>query len=265
MVSGPYIRDSLKVQLRVLHALLMREVITRFGRHNFGVLWLIGEPMLYTVGVATLWQMSGIHAGTPIPIAAFAVTGYSSVLMWRNAANRCSSSIQYNKPLLYHRNVRVLDVFVTRITLELAGATCSFLILSLLFIFLGWIPRPIDLGEVVFGWIMMAWLASGIALTIGAGTAFSEVVERLWHPTAYLLFPLSGAAFMVNWIPPDLRRYVLLVPMVHGTEIMREGWFGNVVPTHYDVGYMGTWCLLLTFAGLYLQWEASRRIEMCSA
>ena len=82
------LRQSLMIQVRVLHALLMRELITRFGRQNLGVLWLIVEPMLLTLGVATLWTVSGMHHGSAIPIVAFAVTGYSSVLMWRNSATR---------------------------------------------------------------------------------------------------------------------------------------------------------------------------------
>lgn len=240
----------------------MREVITRFGRHNLGALWLMCEPMLYTVGIATLWSFSGLQGSSSIPIVAFAVTGYSTVLMWRNAASRCTDALEQNKQLLFHRNVRAIDVFLTRIAIELGGATCSFVMLSVFLMFIGWLPPPVDLGEVVFGWLMMAWLATGIALSIGAGTAFSNVVERLWHPAAYLLFPLSGAAFMVDWIPADLRKYVLLVPMVHGTEMIREGWFGNVVRTYYSVRYMAAWSLLLSLLGMYLQWEAGRRVEI---
>ena len=52
---GTTFLNSLAIQGRVIHALLMREVITRFGRHNVGVLWLVGEPMLFTLGVAALW------------------------------------------------------------------------------------------------------------------------------------------------------------------------------------------------------------------
>src|SRR5713226_4637310 len=104
---------SLAIQSRVLHALLMRELITRYGRDNLGVLWLVGEPMIFTLGVATLWSAAGLSHGTAIPIVAFAVTGYSSVLMWRNAASYCSHGVESNKPLLYHRNVQVIDVLLT--------------------------------------------------------------------------------------------------------------------------------------------------------
>jgi ABC-type polysaccharide/polyol phosphate export permease len=256
------LRRSFTVQLRVLHALLMREVITRFGRENLGVLWLAAEPMLFTIGVATLWTASGLHRGSPIPIVAFAVTGYSAVLMWRNSATRCSSAIAQNKPLLFHRNVQIIDVLLTRSILEIGGATSSFIVLSSLFMFVGWMPPPDNLLEVIVGWIMLAWFGTSLALIIGAATAFSEAVERLWHPTSYLLFPLSGAAFMVDWMPRNLQKFVLLLPMVHGTEILREGWFGNAVATHYDLGYMSACCLVLTLLGMHLQWEASRRVEM---
>src|ERR1700728_473394 len=114
----------LVIQWRVLHALMLRELITRFGRENLGVLWLVGEPMMFTLGVAGLWTAAGLsHGGTGIPIVAFAVTGYSSVLMWRNSASHCSDGIESNKSLLFHRSVLVIDVLLTRIALEIAGAS----------------------------------------------------------------------------------------------------------------------------------------------
>jgi ABC-type polysaccharide/polyol phosphate export permease len=136
------------------------------------------------------------------------------------------------------------------------------MLLASIFMFIGWMPPPIDLLRVISGWLMLAWFGASLALLIGAGTAFSHVVERLWHPAAYLLFPLSGAAFMVEWMPHSARPFLLILPMVHGTEMVREGWFGNVVVTHYDAAYMAFCCLILSLAGLYLQWEAGRRVEM---
>src|ERR1700730_1733558 len=257
LTNQPSLLRSLVIQRHVLHALMMREIITRFGRENLVVLWLVAEPMLFTLGVTTLCTAAGLHRGSPIPIVAFAVTGYSSVLMWRNSANRSGAAIAQNKQLLFHRNVRVLDVLLTRIALEVGGATGSFIVLSSLFTFVGWMPLPEDLLKVLCGWLMLAWFGASLALVVGAGTAYSEIVERLWHPAASLLFPLSGAAFMVDWMPVNAQKVLLLLPMVHGVEMLREGYFGSVVPTHYDVGYMASCCLVLSLAGLYLVREAS--------
>jgi capsular polysaccharide transport system permease protein len=252
---------SLAIQRRVMHALMMREVITRFGRDNLGVLWLIGEPMIFTLGVTALWTFGGMNHGSSLPIAAFAITGYSSVLMWRNSVGRSVGALQVNFNLLYHRNVQVLDVFLTRILLEMAGATMSFIVLSAIFIAVGMIEAPIDLLQVIFGWLMLAWFGISLSLLVGAGTTYSELVEKFWHPTSYLLFPLSGAAFMVDWLPKSAQDVVLLLPMVHGVEIIREGYFGNVVRTHYDIGYMAMCCLVLTFLGLFLVRDAGKRVQ----
>src|ERR1700735_1168806 len=99
--STPALLRCLQVQRRVLYALLMREIITRFGRENLGVLWLGAPPMLFTLGGPTVWSAAGLHHGSPIPIVAFAVTGYSSVLMWRNSTSRAGSAVAGKKSLLF--------------------------------------------------------------------------------------------------------------------------------------------------------------------
>ena len=252
---------SLRIQWRVIRALLMREVITRFGRENLGVLWLIAEPATFTLGVAALWSAAGLNHGSSLPIVSFAITGYSSVLMWRNTASKCNSAILQNFNLLYHRNVQVVDVFVTRILLEVAGTTASFALLSMFFIAVDVISPPVDLLMVIFGWLMMAWFGASLGLLLGSATTYSELVDRIWHPTSYLLFPLSGAAFMVEWLPARGQDVVLMLPMVHGVEMIREGFFGDKVRTHYDVAYMALFCLVLTLLGLLLARDAERRVE----
>ena len=260
-LASPSFLGSLRIQGRVIHALMMRELITRFGRENIGVLWLFGEPMIFTLAVSALWHAAGLHNGNSIPIEAFAITGYSSVLMWRNTASRCNSALNQNANLLYHRNVRVLDVFLTRILLEAAGATASFILLSVIFIYTERITVPVDMLKVVGGWLMLAWFGAGLGLTLGTATAYSELVDRFWHPVSYVLFPLSGATFMVEWMPTKVQGLILVLPMVHGVEFMREGYFGNVVRTHHDLVYMAMVNLGLTFTGLALMRGATRHME----
>jgi capsular polysaccharide transport system permease protein len=261
MYSLISLRRAFAIQGRVVWALLMREVITRFGRQNIGVLWLLGEPMLFTIGVTALWTIAKMQLNSPLPIVAFAVTGYSSVLMWRNTVSHCSHGIQQNLNLLYHRPVLVIDVFLARITLEVVGATGSFIILSLIFISMGLMNLPSDLLIVLCGWLMLAWFGLALALVVGAGTSYSELISRLWQPISYLLFPLSGAAFMVEWLPDQIRQVVLVLPMVHGVEMLREGFFGGIVRAHYDLGYFAACNAALTLLGMALLCDASRRVE----
>lgn len=244
------IRQSAAIQGRVIYALLMREVLTRYGRHNIGFLWLFAEPMLFTTGVTILWTLAKAAHGSSIPIVAFALTGYSSVLLWRNMPSRCIGAIEPNLALMYHRNVRPVDVYLARLFLEAMGATISFVVLALFYIAIGWLELPQDVLQVIAGWLMLGWFGAGLAMFLGALGERSELVERFWHPMAYLLFPLSGAAFLVDALPTTVQKYALLIPMVNAVEIIREGYFGGQINAHYDFPYLLCWCLGLTLLAL---------------
>jgi len=254
------LRQSWRIQLRVIWALLLRESLTRYGRHNIGFLWLFVEPMLFTLGVTAIWTaLKSVH-GSNLPIVAFAITGYSSVLLWRNMPTRCVGSLEPNLSLLYHRNVKVLDIFVSRLLLEAAGATISFVVLSIFFMAIGWLTPPEDVLQVAGGWCMIAWFGASLAILLGAWSEESELVDKLWHPVAYLMFPLSGAAFLVQVLPTQAQHLVLLLPMVHGVEYVRDGYFGSQITAHYSMAYMGVWNLALTWFALFTTRKVGRTV-----
>jgi capsular polysaccharide transport system permease protein len=239
----------------------MREILTRYGRHNIGFMWLFMEPMLFTLGVAGLWTLMKLGHEHHIDIFSFALTGYSSVLLWRNAVNRCNQAIEPNLSLMYHHNVRVIDIFAARLILEIAGATISLVVLSLFFIVAGWMSVPADVLTMIFAWLMLAWFAVGLGLVIGTMSERSEVVDRIWHTITYLMFPLSGAIYMVDWLPVKLQEVVLWLPMVHGVEMLRHGYYGEMVTTHYDLLYLSAVNSVLVVVGLILARQAQQRVE----
>ena len=238
----------------------MREILTRYGRHNIGFLWLFVEPILFTLGVTGLWTLAGMSHHSSIPIVAFAVTGYSSVLLWRNMPSRCTSAVEPNLSLMYHRNVKLIDIFLSRILLEFLGATASFFFLSIFFISIGWMSPPNDILKVAIGWFLLTWFGAALGLLMGSMSSRSDLVEKLWHPVSYILFPLSGAAYMVAWLPLTAQQGVMLLPMVHGVEIVRNGYFGTTIEAHYDYFYLIAWCLCLTLLGLAQERIASRMV-----
>ena len=256
MISGPYseagvsLWRSWRIQRRVIWALILREMLTRYGRHNIGFLWLFVEPMLFTIGITALWSATKTVHGSNLPIVAFALTGYSSVLLWRNMPFRCIGAIPSNLSLLYHRNVRPMDIYLSRLILEAIGALMAFVFLTIFFYSIDWIGLPEDLLQVVGGWLMLAWFGFALSLFVGALSVESETIEKLWHPASYLLFPLSGAAFLVDALPVTAQHYVLLLPMVHGVEYLREGFFGSRMIAHYSMGYMAICNAVLTALGV---------------
>lgn len=251
---------SLRIQRNVIYALLMREALTRYGRHNLGLLWIIVEPMMFTIGVTLLWYALDLQHGSDLPITAFALTGYSTVLLWRNMPNRSTAAITSNLALMYHRNVKVIDLFISRMILEFISLSSSFALLTLVFWGLEYLNPPEDLPGLFFAWMMTAWFGAALGLFLGAVGEQSELIEKIWHPFSYLLFPLSGAAFIADAFPPNVREVILLVPMVHCTELIREAFFGNYFTAHYSLSYLTLWNISLTIMGLAIERQLSRTI-----
>jgi capsular polysaccharide transport system permease protein len=252
---------SFEIQRRVIGALLMREILTRYGRHNIGFLWIFAEPMMFTLGITTMWTALKATHGSNLPIVPFAVTGYSTVLLWRNMSNRCCHTIEPNLSLLFHRNVRVLDLFAARVLLEIAGSTMSFVFISLVFITSGMMPAPDNLSTMLVGWVLLAYFSASLSLLVGSLAGDSETFQRIWHTIAYFLFPISGAVFMVDWLPDAVQPYALLVPMVNAVEMVREGYFGAGVKAHYSITYLFAVSSVMMLAGLLVARHLARKLE----
>jgi ABC-type polysaccharide/polyol phosphate export permease len=240
------------VQRRVIWALVLREILTRYGRQNIGFLWLFVEPMLFTLVIAAIWTATQRIHGSNLPIVAFALTGYSALFLWRNIPNRCFGALESNKSLLFHRQVQIPDVYWARIILELLAGTTSFVVLAIAFWAVEVLLPPEDAFEVLGGWLLLCWFAAGLGLTLGGLSEKFEIVAKLWPPMTYALLPFSGAAFIADALPKEAREIVLYLPMLNCVEIIREGWFGSKMTAYYDVGYVVVFNLVLTFAGLAL-------------
>ncbi len=112
-------RRSLAVNARVIGALVMREGTMRFGHENLGFFWVIGEPLLLTVGVMGMWTISGQTHGHGVGVVPFALSGYTMITLWRHLSGKMVHSIRNSMGLLFHRNVSLLDVLVAKCLLEI--------------------------------------------------------------------------------------------------------------------------------------------------
>jgi capsular polysaccharide transport system permease protein len=260
MNQGVTLAASATIQRRIVGALLLRELLTRFGRHNIGFLWLFVEPMLFTMGVLGIWTLYHPNR-TPFPLTAFCVSGYATVLLWRNTIGRCGNAVDPNRALMHHRNVRVIDLFLARIVLEIAGASISFFILLTLFTLAGAIPVPDDIAKMIVAWLLLAWFSASMALIVGPLASMSESFERFWHVFAYLFMPASGAFFAVSMLPMHLQGVAVWVPTVNCTELLREGMFGTGIAAHYNLYYVCTLNLSLMIPGLLLTRHVQFSVE----
>ena len=135
-----------------------------------------------------------------------------------------------------------------------AAAICSFALAPAAFADESKLVLP-DLEMVKFlgmtgRMLLMLGLSHGAALLIAAGSVYTELFERVTHLATYLLMGLTGAFFMVFWLPTEFQRAALWIPTVHCFELIRHGQYGTRVPTYYDISYVAGWIAGLNLFGM---------------
>lgn len=263
-VVGPRtsIREAFRIQRRVIGALIMRELHTRYGRENIGYLWLVLEPLLLASIIGLIHARGGaVHSGDikPVPLS---VLGYCNFMTFRAIFNRGEGAIEQNLPLMYHKTVKILDILIARAVLEIAGTWVAFAILMTVAVAVGFANLPERPIFVILGMFAIAWFAFAGSLIIAGLSYGRKAVARLVHPFTYVMMPLSGAFFTLQALPGPLRDAFEWIPLAHIFETLRYGWFRAAVPYYISPGYLLAWLLGMTLLGLLLISLVRKRILM---
>lgn len=246
------IREGWSIQTRVIKALMIRELITRFGRENIGFLWVMGEPLLFAGLVGLLWTFMKGPEEHGVGIVAFVASGYIPLTFMRHSFSRCSSVFVANGSLLYHRQIKLIDFLFVRVLIEFIGAIMAWVFIALLLGYFGLFPMPHDLGMLVAGWMLYALFVLSVCTVIAPLSEVSELVEKLMPVSVYIALPFSGTFTMVSWLKPSVRDVMLMSPMVNAVEMMRYGIFGNLVRPYYNIWNPLAVSMILMIFGLAL-------------
>ena len=95
------------------------------------------------------------------------------------------------------------------------------------------------------GW--WATVFPGLLMLITVLSERYEAAEKFINPIQYLVVPISGFLFLVDWLPNDAQRMIWYMPMTHCFEVIRAGFFGSAIQPHYDIAVPLTVSLVLVF------------------
>lgn len=244
------LRKGVFIQARNIHALMLRDILARYGRDNIGFVWVILEPMILTAGVMIIWSATMGPLKGSLKLVELVLTGYMPLTLWRHITNSSVTLFRRSMPLLYHHSISLFDIIFARHFLEFIAASAAFLTVWGALNVAGIVAGIARLDLLILGWLMMGWLALAAGLILAAVTEYSETAERFVQPIQYLTIPISGAFAMVDWLPKWAQDAILWNPMVHCYEVFRAGFFGSGVVTHYSLAYFSACTFVLTFIGI---------------
>ena len=253
---------QIRIHMRIIWALLLRELATRYGRDSLGFLWVIGEPLLFAGGVSVMWSIIRPPFEHGIRIVPFVITGYMPMILLRHIMNHGLNCVKANRNLLYHRVITLMHLYIARVLLEIVGVSFAFFVAVLILLPFGIMDVPHSMSLIYMGWFIHAWVAFGLTLIMGAISELVPDFEKFALVISYVMIPMTGAFYMVAWIPYQYRDAVLKIPFIHCVEMIRSGFFGDTVQAYFNPLYPMAWALGFTFTGLILLRFVRSRLDM---
>lgn len=254
------LKTGLQIQGKVIKALMIRELTTRFGRENIGFLWVMAEPMLFAGLVGLVWTYMKGPEEHGVGIVAFVASGYIPLTFLRNSFGRCTSIFVANGSLMYHRQIKLMDFILVRVLIEFIGAMMAWLFIGLVLGYFGLFPVPADIGFVLAGWSLYFLFVLSMCFIIAPLSEMSETIEKLLPVTIYIAIPFSGTFNMASWLTPEARDVVLWSPMVNAMEMMRYGLFGEQVRPYFNPWVPISTTVIFLIVGLALCRQVRRTL-----
>lgn len=240
------------LNLRVIVALMMREMTTRYGRSVGGYLWAILEPVAM---IALLSYVFGIalrkpDLGTNFPL--FFASGFVAFNFFMEIASFASNAVETNRPLLTYPRVTPMDAVIARALLQFATLfIVAVLILGGIIVYYD-IHTIYDFSAMIEAVALAALLGFGTGVTNTVIFTYVPTYENVWRIMTRPLFLVSGIILLPEAMPRMVQDVLWYNPLVHAVALMRKG----IYPT-YDADwishlYLAGTGLTLTTIGLFL-------------
>jgi len=241
------------VQCRVLHALILRELKSRYGSRRLGFMWALIEPLIFISIFVAGFQLLGRQSQGGIPVPLFFVAGFSPFFMFRDIFGEVMSGTKGHQSLLMFPQVTRIDLLLSKLILAALVSVVVFLTLLIGLYFFGFAFRVEDALGVMIGFTMMVLLGFGLGLVLGAFSIRYEFIQSLSQPLlGRPLFLTSGLFFSASMLPPVAREIALYNPLLHCIELIRASLFENFESRYVDLTYVMVFTLVLISFGLML-------------
>jgi capsular polysaccharide transport system permease protein len=242
--------DLIATRKRVIGALMMREIYSRFGRDSLGFGWIVFEPLIFVFPVLTMWSFIRAPVEHGVDVMILCWTGYLPLMLYRHMCGFQLGLLQSQIYLFQHKPIATLDVILARIFVELLSNLCAVIVSFGALLSVGVLSFPKDLPTFYMGYAYMIWWCASLAIVIAAFAPRTIWIEKVWMVAGYMYVAVSGCFYMAFYLPQSVRPWALLQPSLQAYEMIRAGMYGAAVPTFYDLGYETKVLTVLTLVGL---------------
>lgn len=233
---------------RVIFALIMREMLTSYGKSSAGYLWAILEPVgaIAMLSIAFSLILKTPALGDSFPL--FYATGYLPYMMYNTLQSKVTVCLRENTKLLFYPRVTYADAIIARFILVFAT---QLLVAFIVFAGLIWVQdvnQRIEVHLIFQALLIAAYLGLGIGVLNAVLIFIMPAWRNIWQIVTRPMFIISCIFYLFDTLPHWVQGILWFNPLVHLVGHTRVGFYSTYSGSYISLIYptaIGTGCLLL--------------------
>ncbi|MBB5765896.1 ABC transporter permease [Methylorubrum rhodesianum] len=242
----------LDVYLRVLSALMLRDMRSRFGGNYWGYLVQVLWPCAHLGIITGVMAFRGINPPIIGDPALFVATGALPALAFQYISREVMKGYLVHKSLTYFPQVKKFDTVVARCLVEIVSSFLGLMLVLIVLLCFGIDPVPSDIFQAATGYLAAIGLGIGIGcINVGIcsvfpGWALGYIVVTL------SLYLTSGVYFVASYMPIEIYHYMKWNPITQLIEWVRLGYEPSL-DVQIDYLYIFGWIFGSLTIGLLME------------
>lgn len=231
--------------LRVIAALVIREMSSTYGTSPGGYLWAVLSPvgaiMLLSVGFSFIVQRPAL--GTSFVL--FYATGYLPLDIYSQLSAKIAASLRYGRALLVYPGLTWMHAILARFLLNMLTLLMVFCVVITAIILAVETRSVIDVAPILTGLGLAGLLGLSVGMMNCLVMGLFPVWERVWPVLTRPLFLVSGLLFLYEDLPRFAQQILWWNPVMHVISLVRTGFYPTYHASFVSVSYVFGLCLIL--------------------
>lgn len=259
---GHYTETASKMGMyaHIIRALVLRDMRTRFGGSHWGYAVLVLWPVTHIVIIVGIMAFRGMPSPMGNSPLLFVATGCVPALTFQYMSREVMKCISVNKPLIYYPQVKIFDLMLARVIVEIVkGFTCLMIVLAIL-LAVGVDPFPLNPLVAISAYCAATLFGVGVGvINIGIvsffpGWQLGYIIPSL---AAYLS---CGIYFLPHMLPNEVYNLMKWLPHVQLVEWTRLAYEPNM-GVEVDYLYVLLWGMGSLAVGLLMERLVVRQLS----
>ncbi len=240
--------------IRVITALMLREMGTTYGRSPGGYVWAVLSPvgaiLLLSLAFSLLLRTPSL--GTSFIL--FYATGYLPYNLYAGLAQKIGVSMRFSKALLAYPTVGWLHAVLARFILNTLTGIVVFCIVLIGINLIVDTRATLKIVPAITGLGMAACIGFGIGTMNCFLSGLYPVWTQVWTIVTRPLFLASGILYIYEDLPQIGRDILWWNPLIHATGSTREAFYSTYHATYVSEVYgFGLPLVIAVFSMLLLR------------